>query len=255
MEEPQGFILKNHKKNTQIIMPINEWLIFFGIWIAEGCATCGYVTFATHKERVRNQLDAIKEKMDIKFTLSKEHKEDANYHSYRIFKKEFVQYFTPLSVGAKNKSLPRWVWYLTKEQCRILINGMMLGDGHTMSNGTRRYDTSSVQLADDFQRLCLHAGFSTNISLKYEAGHEAHIIKGDRKGEVIRSTVDAYRLTIIEKQNTPLVNKNITTTGENRHDSWVDYNDKVYCCRVEGPGAIYVRRSNVPVWSGNSRHG
>jgi hypothetical protein len=255
MEEPQGFILKNDKKNSQLILPINEWLLLFGIWIAEGCATCGYVTFATHKQRVREHLDNIQEKMKIKYTLSKENKDDVNYHSYRIYKKEFVQYFTPLSVGAVNKSLPSWVWYLTKEQCRILIDGMMLGDGHTMLNGTRRYDTSSIQLANDFQRLCLHAGFSTNISLKYEAGHEASIVKGERKGEIIRSTVDAYRLTIIEKQNNPLVNKNIKKTGENRHDSWVDYNDKVYCCRVEGPGAIYVRRNNVPVWSGNSRHG
>jgi hypothetical protein len=132
---------------------------------------------------------------------------------------------------------------------------MMLGDGHTMANGTRRYDTSSQLLADDFQRLCLHAGYSTNIAVKYTAGHEATIVKGDRKGEVIRSNVDAYRLTIIEHQNTPKVNKNIKPNGDDRHDSWVLYEGKVYCCRVEGPGAVYVRRNNKPVWSGNSRHG
>ena len=132
---------------------------------------------------------------------------------------------------------------------------MMLGDGHTMANGTRRYDTSSSRLANDFQRLCLHAGYSTNISIKYLAGHESIVKKEGREGEIIKSTVDAYRLTIIESQNTPKVNKNITKTGENRHDSWQEYDGKVYCCRVEGPGAIYVRRNSVPIWSGNSRHG
>jgi len=167
----------------------------------------------------------------------------------------YVKYFEPLSVGAVHKSLPAWTWSLTPEQCRTLIHGMMLGDGHTMANGTRRYDTSSVQLADDFQRLCLHAGYSTNISLKYAAGHEAVVKQAGREGEVIRSTTDAFRLTIIEKQNTPLVNKNITAKGENRHDSWEEYDGKVYCCKVEGPGAIYVRRNKMPVWSGNSRHG
>jgi hypothetical protein len=85
----------------------------------------------------------------------------------------------------------------------------MLGDGHTMENGTRRYDTSSVDLANDFQRLCLHAGFSTNIAIKYKAGKESVIKKEGREGVVIRSTVDAYRMTIVEKQNSPLVNKNI----------------------------------------------
>ena len=133
----------------------------------------------------------------------------------------------------------------------------MLGDGHTMNNGTRRYDTSSIQLANDFQRLCLHAGYASNISLKYEAGHESIVKKHGHSYEnkIIRSTVNAYRLTIIEKQCTPLVNKNITNTGENQHDSWQQYNGKVYCCRVQGPGAVYVRRNKVPVWSGNSRHG
>ena len=252
MEVPQAFILKGKE---DIILPIEDWLILFGIWIAEGCATCGYVTIATHKERVRHHLDIIQKKCNIKFTYSKDQKTDTFYSAYRMYKHAFVSYFTPLSVGSINKSLPEWTWYLTKEQCKILIHGMMLGDGHTMANGTRRYDTSSSQLADDFQRLCLHAGYATNISIKYLAGHEATITKEGRNNEVIRSTVDAYRLTIIEKQCEPLVNKNITKTGENRHDSWEEYNRKVYCCRVQGPGAVYVRRNKVPVWSGNSRHG
>ena len=132
---------------------------------------------------------------------------------------------------------------------------MMLGDGHTMANGTRRYDTSSKQLADDFQRLCLHAGWSTNISVKYGAGHTTTIQAPGREGETITSTADAYRMTIIETQNTPLVNKNRTLDGTNGQDAYVKYNGKVYCCRVDGLGAVYVRRNGVPVWCGNSRHG
>jgi len=51
---------------------------------------------------------------------------------------------------------------------------MECGDGHVMKNGTCRYDTSSTQLADDYQRLCLHAGWCCNKMLKYEAGHESY---------------------------------------------------------------------------------
>jgi DNA-directed RNA polymerase II subunit RPB2 len=258
--EPHLFILKGDEsyeddKRGDLIIPMNDWLTMFGIWIAEGCISGGSVRFAAHKERVRIELDKISENTGIKFGLCKDSKDDVDYNSYRIYTKKLLNYFTPLSVGAVNKTLPEWVWYLTPEQCRTLIHGMMLGDGHTMENGTRRYDTSSIQLANDFQRLCLHAGYSTNIALKYKAGHEATIQKGSREGEVIRSTADAYRLTIIEKQNTPKVNKNIKPNGNDRHDSWQEYDGKVYCCRVNGPGAIYVRRNNVPVWSGNSRHG
>ena len=253
--EPQAFILKGDDTTADISVPINDWLMLFGIWMAEGCISGGSVRYAAHKERVRNELDRIGLSSNIKFGLCKDSKDDVDYNSYRIYGKVFVGYFTPLSVGSTNKSLPEWTWYLTPEQCRTLINGMMLGDGHTMANGTRRYDTSSIRLANDFQRLCLHAGYSTNISIKYLAGHESVIKQEGREGEVIKSTTNAYRLTIIESQNTPKVNKNITKTGENRHDSWQEYDGKVYCCRVDGPGAIYVRRNKVPVWSGNSRHG
>lgn len=259
MVEPQAFIIKGvgHDARTcdNIMININDWLIVFGIWIAEGSTYQTYVQFATHKERVRQALDDVMSRNEITFGRYKEDKEDTTLNSYRIYKKQIACYFNSLNLGAINKSLPEWVWYLTKEQSQLLIHGMMLGDGHTMKNGTRRYDTSSPQLADDFQRLCLHAGYATNISIKYLAGHEATIKKEGRNNEVIRSNVDAYRLTIIEKQCIPLVNKNITSTGENRHDSFVPYNGKVYCCRVQGPGAVYVRRNKVPVWSGNSRHG
>jgi DNA-directed RNA polymerase II subunit RPB2 len=256
MQEPQGFILKGIEgESTDLIIPINDWLMLFGIWIAEGCISGGSVRYAAHKERVRNELDAISVRTSIKFGLCKDSKNDIDYNSYRIYGKQFLNYFTPLSVGAVNKSLPQWAWYLTRDQCRVLINGMMLGDGHTMANGTRRYDTSSTLLANDFQILCLHAGYSTNISVKYKAGKESVIKQEGRAGEVIKSTTDAYRMTIVVSQNTPLVNKNIKLDGEGRLDSWEDYDGKVYCCRVEGPGAVYVRRNGVVCWSGNSRHG
>lgn len=256
MKEPQGFILKGDEKTDDLIIPINDWLMLFGIWIAEGCTLRSWgVSFATHKQRVKDVLEPLCARIGFEIRKHKDDVNDTIRNAWCMIDRPFVNYIKPLSVGAVNKSLPAWTLSLTPEQCRILINGMMLGDGHTMANGTRRYDTSSVQLANDFQRLCLHAGYSTNISLKYAAGHEAIVKKAGREGEVIRSTADAFRLTIIEKQNRPLVNKNITSKGENRHDSWEEYDGKVYCCKVEGPGAIYVRRNKMPVWSGNSRHG
>jgi hypothetical protein len=127
----------------------------------------------------------------------------------------------------------------------------MLGDGHTMENGTRRYDTSSTKLADDFQRLCLHAGWSCNKTLKSKAGSFAIYEKTQQK---ITTNYDAWRLTIITAQNEPIVNK--YRSDGHKFDSWVNYNGKVYCCTVpEGDGILYVRKDNYPVWSGNSRNG
>jgi DNA-directed RNA polymerase beta subunit len=244
-----------------LVVDIEAWLTFFGIWIAEGCTLRDWgILFATHKQRVKDSLENVCNIMNLSIHKHKNKLNDNVKNAWCISDKRFVSYFLPLSIGAVNKSLPEWVWNLTKEQCRTLIDGMMLGDGHTMINGTRRYDTSSTKLADDFQRLCLHAGWSCNKIVKYEAGHEATT----SYGEVIKSTKDAYRLTVITSQNNPLVNKNIKLDGTNRHDSYINFTsdelkdcirNKVYCCTVPGEGIIYVRRNGYSVWCGQSRHG
>jgi ribosomal protein L37AE/L43A len=207
---------------------------------------------------VKEPIDAICIKYGIAVTRSKDKSDSAatpGEHCYRINNVTLVDYFLPLSVGAIHKSLPAWAFQLPREQARQLIHGMMLGDGHVMENGTRRYDTSSPRLRDDFQRLCLHAGWAANCIVKYKAGKESVCKTAGREGEIFRSTVDAFRITIIEKQLTPLVNKNIKPDGSGRCDSRVAYKGKVYCCRVSGPGVVYVRRGGTPVWCGNSRHG
>ena len=255
------FIIPGINELPDLIVNIESWLTFFGIWIAEGCTLRDWgVSFATHKRRVKDALEEVCTQMNLTIHKHKDKLNDDEKNAWCINDIRIVSYIKPLSVGAVNKSLPDWVWQLTSEQCKLLINGMLLGDGHTMKNGTQRYDTSSTKLADDFQRLCLHAGWSCNKIVKYEAGHEATT----SYGEIIKSTKDAYRLTIITKQNNPLVNKNITSTGENRHDSYITFDDpelsnciknKVYCCSVPGEGVIYVRRNGYPVWCGQSRHG
>ena len=254
-----SFIIQGVDNLPDLVLPINEWLIFFGIWIAEGCviSSSNDVRIASHKQRVKDELEKICPILNFEIYKNKDKKDDNIRNSWRFYDKRIVNYLLPLSVGSINKSLPSWVWSLNMNQCRTLIYGMMLGDGHTMDNGTKRYDTSSSILADDFQRLCLHAGWSCNKSLKYKAGHESKVKSrnGKEVDEIIKSTVDAFRLTIIETQNNPIVNKNIKPDGTGRQDEWIPYNGKVYCCSVPGQGIIYVRRNNKVVWCGQSRHG
>jgi DNA-directed RNA polymerase II subunit RPB2 len=242
---------KSFTKNRKIKIgkdsyDLEPFLTFLGIWIAEGSLHKVAVIFAAHKERVKQALLNISEDMDFKIN---KHLDKGERDNWYIPSKTLTNFLRPYSVGAVNKFLPEFVWDLTPSECNYLIDGMMLGDGHTMKNGTRRYDTSSRQLAEDFQRLCLHAGHSTNITLKYKAGHTTIIKTGDRKGEKITSTSDAWRMTINTKQNNPIVNKT------KKQDYYEKYKGKVYCCTVKGDGVIYVSKNDCPVWCGNSRHG
>jgi hypothetical protein len=255
------FKIFNENEDIEFDFPLESWITMFGIWIAEGGCyykedkRSFYVHFSSNKKRVRDALDIVENETDLKFSkyINKKERETENT-AYRICNKKLAKYFKDLEItGAENKDLPEWVWYLNKEQCRLLIKGMCLGDGHDMKNGTRRYDTSSVKLRDAFQRLCLHAGYSSNYILKYPAGKQSTIKATDiRPEEVITSNFDAWRLTIIEKQNNPLVNKNMTK--DDSLDCFVDYKGKVYCCTVPS-GIIYIRRNSKVVWCGNSRHG
>lgn len=113
----------------------------------------------------------------------------------------------------KNNYMPNWVFKLPKDMCQMLLNAMCLGK--------QSYFTISERLADDFQRLCLHAGWSCNK--KYAS--------------------KKWRLRF-SKNNEPIM----------KRSQWIPYEGKVYCCTVpEGDGILYVRRKGIPCWSGNSR--
>jgi len=261
------FVLPEWNDRPAKLLNLDAWLEFFGIWMAEGWKHQRTTTFAGHKQRVKDSLRKCCKIMGFKLCENQGRPSEHVKNIFCINDIQLATYMGQFSVGAINKFLPKWVWGLTQRECRVLINGMMLGDGHQMKKcSTRRYDTSSTKLANDFQRLCLHAGYATNIAVKYEAGHTSTIVKGERMGETITSTTDAYRMAIIETQLEPKVNKN-KYKGQ-MHDSWVQYKGKVYCCTVMGngplkeldgaldtQGVIYVRRNKVPVWSCNSQHG
>ena len=195
------FILPELDGADKLRIDMKSWLIFFGIWLAEGFVKDKWtVSISAHKQRVKDALIKISDKYNL--TIRPQKTYDGLNNQWNVCNKQLSKYIEPYSVGAINKYLPEWVWFLDKKNARYLIHGMMLGDGHIMKNGTRRYDTSSIKLANDFQRLCLHAGWATNIALKNKAGYTTKI-----RGRKVICNADAWRLTILEKQTKPKVNK------------------------------------------------
>ncbi len=237
------------RSKATIICPVNldmnEWLIFFGIWMAEGWTHGGRVEIAVNKERVLTALEKCLRVMGFGYKVF--HDE----FKLKIYDKQLVAYMSPLSVWAINKQLPEWVWSLSKEQCQILLHSMCLGDGH-MNGNTPMYDTSSIKLKDDVIRLALHCGWAANAKIRSKAGTHKVI-----RGKDTVTNADAWRLTIIKTQLEPAVNKHIKNQQVAEH-----YVGKVYCFTVPSH-IVYVRNSvselnglQRPVWCGQSaRHG
>jgi hypothetical protein len=247
-----GVIKKFKVPGTDLVYDIDPWLTFFGIFIAEGHVNkLDYsIQIAAHKERVKEALLEIEKCFDYEFRKHKERSSESETNRWIIYHAAFGRYMQQYSVGSTNKFLPNWVWYLSREQCKTLIHGLCLGDGCLQKKGAGNwtYNTSSTLLADDFQKLCLHAGWSTNKRILSEAGT---VNSGGKIGYSITTTADAWQLAINISKNEPCLNHR---PHQPRQDKWIDYEGKVYCCTVpEGDGVIYVRRKGIGCWSGNSR--
>jgi DNA-directed RNA polymerase II subunit RPB2 len=238
--------------NTQpeISIDIDSWLTLYGIYVAEGSIAPYSVSYAANKPRVQAALDTVAAKTGQRITKTMSHGERVQWHWWCTHAVKFIG----LGHISTNKRLHDWVWHLNRDQCQKLITAMCLGDGglnvtKNSTTDTWRYYTSSTGLADDFQRLCLHAGYSTNKILKSVAGTSS--TKAD--GTIITQNADNFNLSVIKTQNEPLINKNMPK--EPFQDDFIDYDGKVYCCTVPlGHGIVYVRRNGYAVWSLQSRH-
>ena len=116
------FILPGVDELPDLHLKMNAWLMFFGIWIAEGCTVKDYaVTFATHKPCVKIALEYVSEQMGINYIMLKNHTNDDTRNAWIFNDKRLVKYFYPQSIGATRKSLPDWTW----NHCGCLYTGML----------------------------------------------------------------------------------------------------------------------------------
>ena len=248
----------NYKKNGKWIkpnqeffklgdlnLPMNDWLYFLGIWFAEGWVEKSEnkrITISANKKRVKSKLEEVCKNLDMHIIKSK----DDKWHIHKI---DIYNYLLPFSVGAVNKELPEWVFDLSESQSKILLEGLMLGDGYINKTNAHKYFTSSSKLADNITRLALHCGWSANV---YEREIKDVVLSN---GKVIRPTTQPYELSIIKTKNEPMINHGHTKAQNRQSESLIDYNGMVYC--IEVPDHVFYTRLNMkPCWTGNSnRHG
>ena len=222
------FILKGNKDE---LVDMDSWLTVFGIWIGNERATAdsSKITFTGLGTIVREALKIALDKLGWKYT-----------REFDIMNQSLRKYLAPLSVGATNKSLPEWVWKLSKDQAQTLLNAMCLCT--PTASYSQIYSTSSAVLADQVQRLALHAGWSANKVL------HTNTVTDERHSECM----NRYSVRIIKAKNNPAVNHGHHKEQFGQSESWDEFEGNVYCLEVPG-GVFYVRRNGKPVWTGNSR--
>lgn len=150
---------RKHQDKKEI--SIDLWLQFLGWYLSEGSCfrtPTNYTVCITQSQEKNPENCAQISKLlnEIGFTYH------INENNFIISSK---QLFLECSKYGKsqNKFIPRWIFDLPNEKLQILFKTLMLGDGNKSS---RRYSTSSKQLADDVQIIALRLGFGASISIE-----------------------------------------------------------------------------------------
>lgn len=211
------------------ILPTTFWLRFLGAWMGDGSAyetTNGnYVVklAVVTKEKKRTYFRWILENLGVTF---QEGESGFSFNS-----KDIVTYLAPYK-GAHNKHLPIAVKNLDAESLKLVIDGMMHSDGNIESS---TYVSVSEKLVDDFQEICLKAGYNCT--------------KWSQTKPIFDSEpVTLYKARFSTANTTPCK----LTPGKNM--STVDYAGMVYDITVDNH-IFYSRRNGRASWTGNCWEG
>lgn len=141
------------------------------------------------------------------------------------------------------KHLPPWVFNLAADDLRVLQDWLMWGDGHRGPTSWV-YTTTSRQLADDFQRLCLHVGEAARVQTT-----PARL--GQVRGQEYQLR-ERYDIFVYRHKHQPEINHGHAKRQNGQREQWVHYEGYVYCVTLPRNHVLYVRRNGKPVWCGNS---
>jgi len=213
-----------------------NFLRFLGIWYTEGDIKvsekdniCQIVIIAKNPEVQKILLEDLEE-LGWKYTF------DTDSSTLYINEHSLASYLRQFSLDATCRTLPSWIWSLSANLCKFLLDGLLLSNKDT-NESSCKYFTSSVKFKDDIQRLCQHAGWTSYSTM-------AHTW-----------TVPIWTIHILKTRLRPTLNYESSNSQEHQKETLEHYKGKVYCLSV--PTEVFlVRRNGRCVWTGNSsRHG
>ncbi len=214
--------------SPEIQIPMNDWLAFFGIWIAEGSVTLTKVAVSQKHGEKKELIREVLNKLPFHI------KEKSN--DFYIYSKQLAEYLKNFGKSYE-KYVPDFIKNLDKEQIKTFLDWYCLGDGTLMKNGYRIFYTSSKKLADDIQELLLKIG---RVGIVKERKRFGKIWIKDHWANSSRIQYEVHERV---KKGDSWIDK--------RDMKIIDYDGKVYCATVKNH-VMYVRRNGKPYWCGNT---
>lgn len=195
-----------------------------------------YALITQSKEKNIPLIQSAIDKLDNRFTYI--HKVYGKKHVWK-FNKDFADYLDTIIPNKKlNMSL---IHSLTKSQIRLLLDGMILGDG--CKHGTRIL-TSSIEQANLIQVLVVMAGYYSNILINDNRG--IHVSNKIKRGKIITKNI-SYLVTMGENKYF----HHRSTRGKNHITKLTNQKKLIWCPTVKN-GTWVCRRKGKTYITGNS---
>jgi len=250
-------------------VPIDSWLKFFGLWLADGWTTASSSITDGKLNPLRQvgisqpKNPELLETVKALLTLPTDsnpllannsihlHGNIHNSRELRICNKTLWTYLNNQMGGhakAHEKSIPRWMLdELPPDKLRILLDWYIKGDGHIEKRqeqhiGRIRAWTTSKQLADNLCELALKIGWAASVKPVKEKR------PGNVRGRLVTPKHQCYLVSFIRNDGHHTFLRPFVKSNDQQE---VDYNGNVYCVMVPNQ-TLYVRRKGICHWSGNT---
>lgn len=255
------FVTTEELYNSKVVMPIHRTGEYLGnknkilsddmVFILGIILTDGHIRYYQDKSKPRygkpwyvvitqskeKNIPIIQNVVD-KIGYNYNYKVSGKKHVWK-FNKDFADYLhniipnKELNMGLLNS--------LTKKQIKLLLDGMILGDG--CKKGTRII-TSSIEQANLIQILIVMAGYYSNILINDNRG--VHFSNKVKSGKIVTKNV-SYLVTIGKNKHF----HHISTRGTN-HIKKISNQNKLIWCPTVNNGTWVCRRNGKTYITGNS---
>ena len=216
-----------------------NWLRFLGFWLGDGykqtrnAKNRGYVVgFHLVKQTSVEYICKVLRALGVKYSKYTE----KTGHTRVVVRGKLI--YDKLNGNTYTKRIPEFVFTLSAECAKAILDGYLHADGTVTYQGGKNYYSCNKELLGDFQRIVLHAGYSSTLSGRTRTANTK------LNGRSINCSRKQYTLY------THKAHKELRLTQKNIEK--IDYDGYVYDVTLNTNHVLYVRRNGKCCWSGNS---